>query len=107
MKFEIGKFYRVTLNPVYPMQERKYIPALVVHKTKRKIVFEQLTRFGCDEKAHKSIYSFHLDVNSDGSEVASCSEKWSMVPLIYPDKPCEKPSIWDEIPSDYKRPKGK
>ena len=106
MKFEIGKFYRVSLQPVYPTQEKRYIPALVVHKTKRKIVFEYLVKDALAGEIVKGITSLSLSVNGDGSEWAFCNEKWSMVPSNVPDKPCEKPPIWDSIPSTYKRPKG-
>ena len=60
-----------------------------------------------DKSLHKGIYTFRLFVNSNGSEVARSTEKWSMIPPIYPDIPCDKPLHWDGIPSYYKRPKGK
>ncbi len=78
---------------------------------KNKVMFEEvdpnyIETFPELIKSLRTAVKRHTKKQYSKVPVASCNEKWSMVPLIYPDKPCEKPSIWDSIPSTYKRPKG-
>ena len=94
--FEVGKFYLCRTLPVYPGSQVKYTPHLVVRKTKKKIVFERLLK-SFDGRIRKDQDSFHLDHYRDGSETACKTDRWSMIPTIRPDKPCEKPAIWDTV----------
>ena len=94
--FEVGKFYLLRTLPVCPGRPIKFTPHLVIRKTKNKIVFESLVK-SFDGKVRKCQDSFRLYHASDGAESVQCAGIWSMVPLITPDKPCEKPSCWDAI----------
>ena len=96
--FEVGKFYRICSNPVYPYSTKTEIPHLVVRKTKTKIVFEHLFKTH-DGGLAKFSQRFSLFKEQDGSESAHSTEKWSMIPIMYPDKPCDKPSVWDSVSS--------
>lgn len=93
--FEVGKFYRICSSSVYPMQQKKEIPHRVVRKTKTKIVLEYLykTLAGDIQKVQRS---FRLGT-MNGWEEAWDNEKWSMIPAMHPNKPCEKPAIWDTV----------
>lgn len=93
--FEVGKFYLICSSPVYPTQQKKEIPHRVVRKTKTKIVFEHLHKTLAGD-IHKVQRSFRLGTMS-GWEVAWKNEKWSLIPSMHPNKPCEKPAIWDIV----------
>ena len=94
--FEEGKFYLIRTQPVYPGSKVRLTPHLVVRKTKTKIVFESLLR-SFDGKIRKGQDSFRLAHSIKGNEYAYCTDRYSMVPLIEPNRPCEKPEIWDSI----------
>lgn len=94
--FEVGKFYRFCSEPVYGGVGRRDVPHLVVRKTKKKIVFQHLYR-GYDGKIKKYESSFRLSSLENGTEIAYSPEKFSMIPMMTPDNPCEKPQIWDTI----------
>lgn len=94
--FEVGKFYRICSIPVYGGGSRIEVPHLVVKKTKRQIVFECMYRT-FDGHRKKVPIKFRLDRYSDGSESARSSTRWSMIPTMFPDKPCEKPQKWDSV----------
>ena len=94
--FEVGKFYRICSTPVYGGVGRKDIPHLVVRKTKTKIVFQSLYK-GYDGNISKYEQSFRFSNGMDGKEFAYSPEKFSMIPTMTPENPCEKPAIWDSI----------
>ncbi len=101
-KYEVGKFY---LFPVMAGFTVKMIPAQVVRKLKRKIVFKFLRKgidgritFDTDYRYYR--YQEHCKAESAG---VSNADIYSIIPTAWSDKVAPKPELWDKVEAAEKK----
>ena len=100
-EFEVGKFYSVRLYPTYGTPSRG-CPAMVIRKTKTKIVFSYLRRDfeGRLRKGTVERRLVHADKTGRGIEEAWSRGKWDAIPPTNASEVRAKPQAWDEVKAE-------
>ena len=99
-EFEVGRFYAVHPFPTYSVRTRG-IAAMVVRRTKTKVVFAYLSRN--EEGLHKAKVERRVVKMNDGVEEAVGYGKWDSITPTKATQVCAKPSAWDAVPDPADR----
>lgn len=99
-EFEVGKFYVVHPFPTYGVR-RRGIAAMVLRRTKTKVVFAYLSRN--EEGLRKAKVERRVLKMNDGVEEATGYGKWDSIVPTKATQVCAKPSAWDGVPDPADR----